>query len=161
MEMHNDPTGTRIVNNVLLTAVARVSMALTLPVVSFLFLLLQMLYTSDLERVQLTAKSEINLVQQQLTAQQQTFDRQMGDVLKRLGELAILSNNSVTNYHSNANRINVLETNRAQDVLRIANTESTLSTKYDRLTDAVSNMSSRIAELAVEVRGRSTDSKKN
>lgn len=149
-----DSASKKIVDNVIFTAIARISMALTLPVVTFLFILLQMVYTSDLERIQSTAKADNSLIQQQLVTQQQTFDRQMGDVLKRLGELTTLSNNSLTNHHQNQNRISILESNRAQDAGRLTSLENLFSSKFDRLTDAVSGINNRLAELTVEARGR-------
>ena len=153
MATPDDSAGKKIVDSVIFTAIARISMALTLPVVTFLFLLMGQVYKADLDRIRTEAKSDLTLLQSQMVSQQQAFDRQMGDVLKRLGELTTLSNTSFSNYHQSQNRINVLETNRAQDSSRLSAMETALTSRYDKLAETMTELNSRMAEIAVEVRG--------
>lgn len=135
--------GTRLVDNAILLMVARVSMALALPALSLFVILVQ----DKIDSMNRAQDNALAIVTQQFTTQNQLLVSQLNEMSKTIAA-------DQANAISSASRITVLETRMTQDSVRMAAFETTMGNRYDRVQDALVNLSNQVAGLTATLRLR-------
>lgn len=151
--------GKSLVDNVMLTLIARAAMLLAIPAFGLITYLVndrfEVRMINQEKALIIALETQKESFQTALQNQQSQYQGQQTMLLNQITEL----NRSLANAHSNATqnkgRIDVLESQRASESVRLAAFESTMTQRYDRVQDALIQLSNQVSALAAIFRSDS------
>lgn len=146
----------RLVDNTILTIVARISMTLAIPVISILIWLVNDRFETRFNTLSENNKTSLTELSKtfegSLASQSSHFQLQQQMMLNQLTEITKSLATAHANASSNQNRITILETNRTQDVVRFSNLETNMGQRYDRVQDALVELSNQVSSLTATIK---------